>query len=92
MIRFAGRQDLFRIVPTTSGRSQAWRAAVLTLCAGGTAPELSNELSTKRRRLRAYADNDPPFVVQDLDLPTPFALEFRHPETRLQTIWRSSAG
>jgi hypothetical protein len=37
-------------------------------------------LSRKRRRLRAYADDDLPFVVQDLDLPTPFALELRHAE------------
>jgi hypothetical protein len=37
-------------------------------------------LSRKRRRLRAYADNNPPLVVQDLDLPTSFALELRHAE------------
>jgi hypothetical protein len=48
--------------------------------AGRAVPEHSKMLSRKRRRFRAYADNDPPLVVQDLDLPTSFALELRHAE------------
>ena len=37
-------------------------------------------LSGKRRRLRAYADDDSPLIVQDLNLLNPVALEFRHVE------------
>ena len=44
----------------------------------GTAPRQPKALSGKRRRLSPYADDDPSLVVQDLDLPPPFALYLRH--------------
>ena len=44
----------------------------------GTPPQQSKALSGKRRRLSPYANYDPSLVVQDLNLPTPFALYLRH--------------
>jgi hypothetical protein len=60
--------------------TQSRRPAVVTLCVLEATPHRPSSLSGKRSSDRPNADDDPPLVIQDMDLLSSLALELSHTE------------
>jgi hypothetical protein len=60
--------------------TQSRRPAVVTLCVLEATPHRPSSLSGKRSSDCPNADDDPPLVIQDMDLFSSFALKLSHTE------------
>ena len=66
--------------PHRPSTTQSQRAAVAASCSVGATPRRASSLSGKRSGDCSNADDDPPLVIQDMDLLSSLAFELSHTE------------